>query len=187
MGLTAAAALAAALPAGGGGGAVTPDRARAATCTWHDHARREVVWIHHKHASLKPHRHVDRRTKRVTYSVFRVPTWHWHRVVRVRRWRTCDAGVPGRLQVRAREWSYLLSRPEVGSGSVIVELANEGEDAHNLHLQLADGSGPEYSIADTDAGQRSEADLDLAAGTYRLWCSLPTHDTLGMHATLVVR
>ncbi len=186
--LGAAAAVAAlALPPGAGGGAVMPPRAAAGTCAWHTHVRRHVVWIHHTHASLRPHRHVNRVTKRISYSVFRTPTGHWHRRLRVRRWRTCDPVPPGRLQVTAREWSFLLSRPVVPSGEVIVELSNEGEDAHNLHLQLADGSGPDYSIDDTDSEQRSQGDFELAPGTYRMWCTLPTHDTLGMHATLLVR
>jgi hypothetical protein len=163
------------------------DRARADdSCVIQNNVDSRVVWVHRTHASLRPHRHVHRITKRVTWSVFRVPTGHWHRVVRIRSWQTCEPVPPGRLQVTAREWSYLLSRPEVAAGNVIVELVNEGEDAHDLQLQLA-GGGTEFAIPETESEQRSEAEFELTPGTYRLWCSLPTHDLLGMNSTLIVR
>src|SRR6188768_2270132 len=39
------------------------------------------------------------------------------------------------LGVKAVEYSYTLSRPEVSAGEVIVELNNQGEDPHNLVLE----------------------------------------------------
>ncbi len=165
-----------------------PGKADAAECSWHRHAKRTVRWIR---------RHGRR-----------------HRVVRVRHRWTCDpppaspAGVlpvstpspipasqpepeeeeasPNRLGVKSVEYSFTLSRPEVEPGALTVELNNQGQDAHNLHVQLADGEGPVSEVAETQSGQHTVAHLDLPPGTYRLWCSLPTHEELGMHATLVV-
>lgn len=81
------------------------------------------------------------------------------RVKRVKHWWTCEAqpsllqqpGLPvepapaappgepepevGHLGVKAVEYSYTLSRPEVNAGEVIVELNNQGEDPHNLVLE----------------------------------------------------
>lgn len=132
------------------------------------------------------------------------------RVVRVKRWRTCakrvvpppstvapvftptpepqpepeNPSIP-RLGVKAVEWSYTLSRPEVPAGEVIVELNNMGEDPHNLNLQL-EGGGPAQSVPVTGPASQSKAKFDLPPGSYRLWCSLDGHEEAGMSATLVV-
>jgi plastocyanin len=132
------------------------------------------------------------------------------RVVRVKRWRTCakrvvptpstvtpvlapapapqpepeNPSIP-RLGVKAVEWSYTLSRPDLPAGEVIVELNNMGEDPHNLNLQL-EGGGPEQSVPVTGPAGQSKAKFDLPAGSYRLWCSLDGHEAAGMTATLVV-
>jgi plastocyanin len=68
-----------------------------------------------------------------------------------------------------------------------VELNNQGEDAHNLNLQRENGADePVYTISETASRQRQTEHFDLPQGTYRLWCSLPTHEEEGMVATLVV-
>ncbi len=132
------------------------------------------------------------------------------RVVRTKHWWTCQhtpapalgAGAPtvpgsapqpseegataGRLGVKASEYKFILSRPSVTAGEVVVELDNQGEDAHNLNLQLADGQGPEFHLGEVDSQKRATARFTLPAGTYRLWCSLPNHEELGMKATLTV-
>lgn len=92
-----------------------------------------------------------------------------------------------RLAVKAGEFYYVLSRPSVSAGEVTVELNNYGEDPHNLNLQRQDGEAePVLSIPVTGSSERDSASFDLPAGTYRLWCSLPTHDAKGMNATLAV-
>lgn len=151
-----------------------------------------------------------KHSKRVVARVRR--DGEWKRVVRVKRWRTCarraapapvspapptptvpappqpepeDPTIP-RLGVKAVEWAYTLSRPEVPAGEVVVELNNMGEDPHNLNLQLADGSGPQGEIATIGPTSQGIAKFDLPAGTYRLWCDLDEHEERGMKATLVV-
>jgi hypothetical protein len=105
--------------------------------------------------------------------------------------RPADDPVPGsnttprRLKVTADEFSYVLSRPNVGTGNVTIELDNIGEDPHNLNLQL-NGAGPVYSIPDTDPGTRLTRSFPLTQGSWRMWCSLLDHDARGMNATLVV-
>lgn len=179
-------------------GALAPDAgwiargtpAAAAECAWHRHSKRVV-------------KHVRRDGKS-------------RRVNRTRHWWACDplptsqpaAGAPpapsapaptpvteepvvARLGVKAQEfgpeeYAYTLSRPNLAAGEVIVELNNQGEDPHNLNLQLAGGEGPLLQIPDTDPLQRTSGRFSLPAGTYRLWCSLPKHDERGMNATLVV-
>jgi hypothetical protein len=137
----------------------------------------------------------------------------WKRVVRVKRWRTCaqralppvapppvlPTPIPTpepqpqpedptiqRLGVTAKEWSYTLSRPERQAGELVIELNNQGEDPHNLNLQLADESGPELSLATIGPGGQSKGKFNVPAGEYHLWCSLDGHEAAGMSATLVV-
>lgn len=90
------------------------------------------------------------------------------------------------LSVKAVEWSYTLSRPEVSGGDVIVELNNAGEDAHNLKLKREDGEEAPLEVPEAEAAAQTSARFTLAPGTYRLYCSLFQHDEKGMHATLVV-
>ena len=131
------------------------------------------------------------------------------RVKRVKHWWSCDA-VPApfspapalpipetppaeepqpqisRLGVKAVEYSYTLSRPEVGAGETIVELNNQGEDPHDLKLQLEGSEAPPLEVPKTAALEQTSAHFNLAPGTYHLYCSLFKHDGKGMNATLVV-
>jgi plastocyanin len=132
------------------------------------------------------------------------------RVRRVKHWWTCEAQ-PGTLQpqpalpvtptptvppgeepevghlgVKAVEYSYTLSRPEVGAGEVIVELNNQGEDPHNLVLEHEGSADPSLEIPATPSVSQASARFALSPGTYRLYCSLYKHEAKGMEATLVV-
>lgn len=92
----------------------------------------------------------------------------------------------GHLGVKAVEYSYTLSRPEVSAGEVIVELNNQGEDPHNLVLEHEGSADPSLEIPVTPSVSQASAHFTLAPGTYRLYCSLYAHESKGMVATLVV-
>ncbi|HEY1286234.1 MAG TPA: hypothetical protein VGF04_09110 [Solirubrobacterales bacterium] len=159
----------------------SPAARAASACTWKRHSKRVV-----------------RRVKR---------HGRVRRVRRTRHWWTCVAPPPqpstaapapappsggepqpeiAHLGVKSQEWTYTLSRPEVQAGEVAVELNNQGEDPHDLNLLREGDEGPPLSIPVTASLQRTTKRFTLPAGTYRLWCDLPEHDELGMHATLVV-
>jgi plastocyanin len=135
------------------------------------------------------------------------------RVVRVKHWWTClrppppfgpggsaaaptvpgsgrqpgeEAPTVARLGVKASEFKFVLSRPSLEAGEAIVELDNQGEDPHNLNLQLANGQGPEFHVGEIGSQKRIQARFTLPPGTYKLWCSIPGHEELGMKATLDV-
>jgi hypothetical protein len=93
---------------------------------------------------------------------------------------------PARVQVVAREYSFALSRPSMKAGTAIVELANFGEDPHDLRLQRIGGTKV-YGVPVTQPGGIVDLRLKLIPGRYRLWCSLADHRARGMVATLVVR
>ena len=92
---------------------------------------------------------------------------------------------PARVQVVAREFSLALSRPKIKSGKAIIELANFGEDAHDLRLQRVGGKIV-YRWPVAQSGDVEDKTLTLGPGRYRLWCSIANHRALGMVATLVV-
>ena len=91
-----------------------------------------------------------------------------------------------RLSVKAAEWSFTLSRPEIGTGEAIVELNNRGEDNHNLKLQREGSDEPPIAVPEAAPGEHTTARLNLPPGTYHLYCSLFQHEEKGMQATLVV-
>jgi hypothetical protein len=86
------------------------------------------------------------------------------------------------------------ARPGNGSGSlatgsVVVQLHNQGEDEHNLRVIPTDHAGATVDFPLTGSGQNTTKTLNLTAGSYRLFCTLTTpvnHETAGMNATLTV-
>jgi hypothetical protein len=98
---------------------------------------------------------------------------------------------PARMLVYAQEWSLWPSRGSVPPGSVIVQLWNRGEDAHNLRIRrIGSGGrmvGRAQAVAVTQSGKLSEANWRLGPGRYELYCSMPGHLKRGMHAWLRVR
>jgi plastocyanin len=86
-------------------------------------------------------------------------------------------------------YSARLSRASVTSGSIVVQLQNQGEDDHNLRVVPTDHAGATVDFPLTGSGQNATKTLALTAGSYRLFCTLTTpvnHETAGMAATLTV-
>jgi plastocyanin len=182
LGLAGAVALAIAVGPAAGAAVAAP----AQGCAWHKHSKPVV-------------KHLRRRGQ-------------WRRVKRLKHWWTCDAqpasltpgpALPpppapetppaeepqpavGHLGVKAVEYSYTLSRPEVSAGEVIVELNNQGEDPHNLVLEHEGSADPSLEIPATPSVAQASDRFTLSPGTYRLYCSLYKHEAKGMEATLVV-
>jgi len=164
--------------------------ATAADCAWQQHSKRVVKRI------LR-----DGKTRRV---------------VRTRHWWTCNqlAAAPViepppapisapspqpepepaptiehlgvKAEDKAEKWSFTLSHSSVAAGEVIVELNNQGGDPHNLNLRREGEVGPPLEVAEAGPLEHRTGRFTLAAGTYKLWCSLPEHEEKGMHTTLVV-
>jgi hypothetical protein len=97
------------------------------------------------------------------------------------------AAAPARLLVGATEFHLTLSRAAIKSGPAIIQLANYGEDDHNLRLKRIGGTRV-YKIATVSPGADvGELETKLAAGKYKLWCSLADHAARGMRVTLTVK
>lgn len=98
---------------------------------------------------------------------------------------------PARLLVTATEFRFALSRATLRPGRAILQLADRGEDAHDLVLRRLDARGREHGVrrtlAETQPGAVTTRTFTLPAGRYVLFCSLPGHRRRGMQARLRVR
>jgi uncharacterized cupredoxin-like copper-binding protein len=81
------------------------------------------------------------------------------------------------------EFRLTVSRMVVAAGDVTINVYNRGEDDHDLAVTDADGTVQRIDIPPRDSRSMS---VRLAPGRVKVWCSLPTHEDLGMRAFLDV-
>lgn len=98
---------------------------------------------------------------------------------------------PAHLMIDAQEYSLWPSRSSVPAGTLLVELWNRGQDMHDAWIRRLNVSGQMVGpvlgrVAVTLPGRISQATWHLKAGHYELYCSMPGHMALGMHARLTV-
>jgi len=98
---------------------------------------------------------------------------------------------PVHLLINAQEWSLWPSRSSLPAGTVLVELWNRGQDAHDTWIRRLNAAGQMVGpvlgrVAKTLPGKISQATWHLKAGHYELFCSMPGHMALGMHTDLRV-
>jgi plastocyanin len=94
---------------------------------------------------------------------------------------------PAHVQVRAKEFSFTLSRPTTEAGSLVIELVNAGQDEHDLHIRPATGGADVGAISIVQPDHHSDVQFNLAPGSYTFYCSMPGHEQLGMKATFTVQ
>jgi hypothetical protein len=82
------------------------------------------------------------------------------------------------------DWSIRPSYRILAAGRIDFVTTNVGEDDHNLSVR---GGGREYGRLDLAPGESDTLTLDLAAGSYTLYCSLTGHEDAGMRANISVR
>jgi plastocyanin len=98
---------------------------------------------------------------------------------------------PAHLLINAQEYSLWPSRGSVPAGTVLVELWNRGQDMHDTWIRRVNAAGQMVGpvlgrVRITMPGRISQATWHLKAGHYELYCSMPGHLALGMHAKLTV-
>jgi plastocyanin len=99
---------------------------------------------------------------------------------------------PARLLVTATEFRFGLSRTTVVPGKARVQLANRGEDGHDLAVRRLDRRGRSVpgtggTLAETQPGAVGTLAVALRPGRYVLSCTLRGHRAAGMRARLTVR
>jgi plastocyanin len=91
-----------------------------------------------------------------------------------------------RVQVVAEEYDFALSRRTVYAGPATIQLANFGEDPHDLRVHRVGGTKT-FALGDVPPGDSADLRTTLSTGRYLLWCSIADHRALGMEAQLLVK
>jgi hypothetical protein len=97
---------------------------------------------------------------------------------------TATPTYPKRTGVDLVEWDVRSSYQTLAAGRVTFNVTDLGEDDHNLSVR---GGGKEYGGIDLHPGDADSLVLTLPAGTYTLYCNIPTHEELGMRTDITVR
>jgi plastocyanin len=105
--------------------------------------------------------------------------------------RAVNASPPAHLLVYAQEWSLWPSRTRLAAGTIDVQLWNRGQDSHDVRVRRRSASGVMVGsvlagVSITPSGDIHDAVWHLQAGRYELYCSLPGHLMMGMHANFTV-
>lgn len=96
-----------------------------------------------------------------------------------------EAAAGETIEVSGIEFKLALSSTELSAGSYELELTNDGSIGHNLVV-----SGPGVDKASTpviEAGESARLKVELKAGSYKLYCSVPGHEEAGMRVQVSVR
>ena len=87
--------------------------------------------------------------------------------------------------VSAREFRLAAYRTSAPDGIVRFNLANYGEDGHDLVVQTAGGRDLART-GEVKSGRRATLALRLRPGSYRLVCDLADHEARGMRTSFRV-
>ena len=71
---------------------------------------------------------------------------------------------------------------EAGAGEVAIELTSGESVEHNVVIEEAGDT----VVVEAGAGQTNVGTIELEAGDYTFYCSIPGHRTAGMEGTLTV-
>jgi len=94
-----------------------------------------------------------------------------------------SAGGPGGdVSVVAQDIKLTAADYHATAGSVHISYRNEGSIEHTLKIDGVDG----FKLDVPAKGDVDQADVQLAPGTYTIYCDIPGHREAGMHATLTV-
>lgn len=103
----------------------------------------------------------------------------------------CDppepAGPGGELVVEADEFFFEIVEATVAEGTIAVNLTNVGGAEHNFVIDGAVGdttSVPDQAFL--PPGETAEGELELFAGEYVFYCSVPGHRAQGMEGVLEI-
>lgn len=81
---------------------------------------------------------------------------------------------------------FKLDTPDVAvTGDVVLAVTNAGPTVHNVAIRDA-ADKVVGTTKDLRTGESETLTVELPAGTYTLFCSLPGHESLGIKGTLTV-
>lgn len=89
-----------------------------------------------------------------------------------------------------KHFSFEPTRTLVKSGTLTMQLINEGEDPHSMAIQrIGPGETPEGPVTEipaTASKQQRTGSVEVQPGRYRMWCTLFHHAEEGMEFDLTV-
>lgn len=87
------------------------------------------------------------------------------------------------IAVAETEYKISLPKTSFGHGKYSFEVSNQGKIPHNLTIS---GPGGTKATPNLDAGKSATLTVELKAGTYDFYCSIPGHKQLGMDQKVTV-
>jgi hypothetical protein len=92
---------------------------------------------------------------------------------------------------KTNPYEYVPSHKTVKAGKLTVQLNDVGEDEHNMDMERVGPSGePEGPIVVAVSAESkchsTPKTVEVQAGTYKMWCTLPGHAAKGMETTITV-
>ena len=94
---------------------------------------------------------------------------------------------PVHALVFASEFHLSSSRSSAPAGRLVIQLANQGEDAHDLSVRRDGGSNVLGTTGEVAHGRLGQLRLTLRPGRYVFFCAAPGHEALGMRTVLSVK
>ena len=93
-------------------------------------------------------------------------------------------GAARTIRVAGTEFEFDLPDESLEPGKYTFELKNAGKVIHNL---VVEGPGVDNASTPTiESGKTASVDVELASGTYKLYCSVAGHEDAGMKLDLEV-
>lgn len=94
------------------------------------------------------------------------------------------AGATG-TAVAVKESEFKIEIPQMSftAGTYTFNITNAGQFKHSL---VVEGNGTEVKSDTVDAGSTGTLTVPLTAGTYEVYCGIPTHKGKGMDLTITV-
>jgi plastocyanin len=92
------------------------------------------------------------------------------------------SAAPGAVTVHAKDTlKFDKAEYRAGPGDVTFDYVNDGSIPHTLDIE-----GTAFELKVDDKTKTASGSVNLAAGTYTLYCDIPGHRSAGMQAKLVV-
>lgn len=95
-------------------------------------------------------------------------------------------GKGGAIEVAESEYEIVLAGGRaLKAGEVTFDVTNEGEIPHDLAVE--GGGAKEAKTPLIDAGEKARLEVALEPGEFKLYCTVPGHEQLGMKTEVSVR
>lgn len=98
-----------------------------------------------------------------------------------------NAGLQGKtLEAVLGEWTMGFREAKAEDGKLSIHIVNIGRRRHDLAIRAQGGGREFFKTPMLDSNVTVEFSVDLPAGEYEIYCSLPGHARAGMRAILTV-